>query len=75
MFMLDKGIKEKMSEELIQKGYTRHGIKIGNYEYFDLGNTTLDQSKVYKIIPKKDYGNYKSKRPDGLLNDKNGDKK
>lgn len=42
-----------MSEELIQKGYTKHGITIGNYEYFDLGNTTLEQLKTYKIIPKK----------------------
>jgi hypothetical protein len=42
-----------MSEELIQKGYTEHGIKIGDHEYYDLGNTTLDSLKVYKIISKK----------------------
>jgi len=59
-----------MSEELIQKGYTEHGIKIGNYEYFDLGNTTFDQLKIYKIIPIKNYGEHKSKRPDELLVDR-----
>lgn len=63
-----------MSEELIQKGYTEHGIKIGNYEYYDLGDTTLEQLKIYKIVPNKDYGNYKSKRPDGLLVDRQNKK-
>lgn len=63
-----------MSEELIQKGYTEHGITIGNYEYYDLGNTTLDQLKAYKIIPKKDYGKHKSKRPDELLVDRQNKK-
>lgn len=63
-----------MSEELIQKGYTEHGIKIGNYEFYDLGDTTLEQLKIYKIVPNKNYGNYKSKRPDGLLVDRQNKK-
>lgn len=64
-----------MSEELIQKAYTEHGIIIGNYEYFDLGNTTFDQLKAHKIIPNKNYGKYKSKKPDVLLVDRRNNKK
>ena len=59
-----------MSEELIKRGLLKSGTKILNYEYYQLGETTLDQLKPYKIIPNKDYGKYKSKKPDALLVDR-----
>lgn len=59
-----------MSEELIQRGLIKHGIKILNYEYFDLGNTTIEQLKRNKIIKDKNYGKYKQKKPDTLLVDR-----
>ena len=49
-----------MSEELLPK-------KIGRYTYHRLGNTTLDQLKAKGIIPKKNYGKRKAKKPDGLV--------
>ncbi len=62
--------KKYMSEELIQKGLTSSGIKIGNYEFYNIGNTTLKQLKKYGIIPNKNYGEYESRRPDALLVDR-----
>ncbi|MFA5013230.1 MAG: N-6 DNA methylase [Candidatus Paceibacterota bacterium] len=52
-----------MSEELIQ----RKKEKIGKYDYFNIGNTSLEDLKCNKIIPNKDYKEYKSRKPDGLI--------
>lgn len=59
-----------MSEELIQKNLTKHGLQIGNYEFYNIGATNLKQLKKYKIIPKKDYKEYEKKKPDALLVDR-----
>ena len=56
-----------LSEELIQKGLTDHGIIISNNEYYNIGSTTVEQLKNYKIIPKKDYKSYSKRKPDGLF--------
>jgi len=58
------------SEELIQKGLSEHGIKINDYEYYELQTTTLNQLKESKIIPDRDYGKYFTRRPDMLLVDR-----
>lgn len=63
-----------MSEELIQKGLAEHGLIIGNYEFYNIGNTTLNQLKKYKIIPNKNYKEYSSRRPDSLLVDRRNKK-
>ncbi|XHX78630.1 MAG: hypothetical protein RBJ76_01470 [Stenomitos frigidus ULC029] len=52
-----------MSEELLQTTPQ----KIGKYDYYKLGATTLDQLKRHEIIPKKSYEELKRKKPDGLL--------
>ena len=52
-----------MSEELIQT----IPIKIGKYQYYKLGNSTLSQLMNHGIIKKKDYGILSKKKPDGLL--------
>lgn len=59
-----------MSEELLQRGLSENGLKIGAYEYYNIGNTTLNQLKKFKIIPNKEYGSYGSRKPDGLLVDR-----
>jgi type I restriction enzyme M protein len=59
-----------MSEELIQKGYTEQGIKVGNYEYYDLGATNLNTLKRFRVIPNFDYRQYGSRKPDAILVDK-----
>ena len=64
-----------MSEELLQKGYTEQGDKFGIYEFYNLGNTNLEYLKKYKIVTKKDYGNYKLKKPDAILVDRRNKEK
>lgn len=52
-----------MSEELLQTTPQ----KIGKYDYYKLGATTLDQLQRHKVIPRKSYEELKRKKPDGLL--------
>lgn len=59
-----------MSEELLQRGLSENGLKIGPYEYYIIGNTNLNQLKKFKIVPNKDYGAYGVRKPDGLLVDR-----
>ncbi len=59
-----------MSEELIQKGLTKSGLKIGPYEFYNLGNTTLNQLKKYNIIQNKDYKSYGNRKPDAIVIDR-----
>jgi type I restriction-modification system DNA methylase subunit len=58
------------SEELIQKGLDKHGIRIDEYEYYEIGSTTLNQLKISKIVPNRDYGEYSQRKPDMLLVDR-----
>lgn len=59
-----------MSEELSQNGLEKHGLKIGIYEYYSIGATTLNDLIKFNIIPDKDYGKYNRRKPDGLLVDR-----
>lgn len=59
-----------MSEELTQKRLTEHGLIVGNYEFYNIGATTLNQLKKCQIVPNKDYGEYGTRKPDALLVDK-----
>ena len=59
-----------MSEELIQKRLTENGLILGNYEFYNIGNTTINQLKKYKIITKKNYKEYEKNKPDALLVDR-----
>ncbi len=60
-----------MSEELIQRGLTKNGIFIGEYELFPTHSTTIKQYRNLKIIPDYNYGNYDKRKPDGLLIERN----
>ena len=59
-----------MSEELVQKRLNKHGLKIGCYEFYNIGSTTIKQLKKYKIIPNRSYSGYESRKPDALLADR-----
>lgn len=59
-----------MSEELAQKGLTEHGLEIGNYEFYNIGSSTLNQLKKHRIIPDKAYKEYGVRKPDALLVDR-----
>ncbi|MGM8316790.1 N-6 DNA methylase (plasmid) [Clostridium perfringens] len=58
------------SEELIKKNYEESGLKIHTYEYYSLGESTLNQLASYNIIPNVDYKEYSKRKPDGLLVDR-----
>jgi hypothetical protein len=53
-----------VSEELI---HSLPPQQIGRYAYRRLGSTTLDQLKKAGIIPKRNYGALRTKKPDGLI--------
>jgi len=59
-----------MGEELNQRDLIKNGIKIGIYEFYNIGNTTLNQLKKFKIIPSKDYKQYSIRKPDSILVDR-----
>lgn len=61
-----------MSEEIIQRGLENSGIKIGGYEFFNIGATTLHDLQRYGIIPNGNYKNYTNRKPDGLIIKRNG---
>jgi type I restriction enzyme M protein len=61
---------KELSEEIIQKGYEEHGLKIEKYQFYNLGATTISTLKKYKIIPNRDYKEYEKKKPDALLVDR-----
>jgi len=59
-----------MSEELIQKGYTKHGERFGEYEYYNIGKTNFADLEKHAIVPKLEWGSYKRKAPDALVCDR-----
>ncbi|MCX5633670.1 MAG: N-6 DNA methylase [Phycisphaerae bacterium] len=59
-----------MSEEIAQRGLSDGGLLIGNYEFYNIGSTTIKQLKKNKIIPNKDYKKYEARKPDALLVDR-----
>jgi len=59
-----------MSEELTSKGLSEHGLRVSNYEYYNIGSTTLNQLKKHAIIQDRDYKEYGNRKPDGLLVDR-----
>lgn len=62
-----------MSEELqarYQKGGKIVGLQFGNFEYFEIGSTTLNQLKQAKLIPSTFDKKYGSHKPDRLLVDR-----
>lgn len=56
-----------MSEEFIQKKIFENTPKIGKWDFFNIGNTTLQDLKKYDIIRNVDYKPYEKKKVDGLV--------
>ena len=56
-----------MSEELLQRDLVKGGEKIGNWEFYNIGATTLKALKRYKKIRDIDYGILERKKPDALI--------
>ena len=56
-----------MNEELIQRDLVAAPDHMGTWDYYNIGATTLKALKAAKIIPKKDYADYETKKPDALI--------
>jgi len=59
-----------MSEELQQRDLLEGGVKVGEYEYLNIGATSLNDLKKYQLIPFADYSIYGARKPDALLVDR-----
>ena len=56
-----------MSEELIQRNLVDSPEKMGDWNFYNIGATTLKALKSAKIIPNHDYDEYEKKKPDALI--------
>lgn len=56
-----------MSEELIQRNLVEAPEKMGVWNFYNIGATTLKALKGAKIIPDRDYEEFEGKKPDALI--------
>lgn len=56
-----------MSEELLQRDLLKNPEKIGKWDFYNIGATTLKALKEYDIIRNVDYGQEDKKKVDGLI--------
>ena len=56
-----------MSEELIQKDLIKNPAKIGKWDFYNIGATTIKQLKENGIIRNVDYGKEEKKKVDALI--------
>lgn len=63
---MERGVRI-MSEELLQKDLLKNPEKIGRWNYYNIGATTIRQLKECGIIRNVDYGKLEKKKVDGLL--------
>ena len=56
-----------MSEELLQRNLVKNPAKIGKWDFYNIGSTTVRSLKGYGIIRNVDYGDVESKKLDALI--------
>ncbi|MFA6054197.1 MAG: N-6 DNA methylase [Thermodesulfovibrionales bacterium] len=56
-----------MSEELLQRDLLGNPEKLGKWNFYNIGATSLRALKEYKIIPDIDYRKFEKRKPDGLI--------
>ena len=56
-----------MSEELLQRDLINNPEKIGKWDFYNIGATTVKSLKENSIIRSVDYGKIENKKPDALL--------
>lgn len=56
-----------MSEELIQRNLIDAPEKMGDWNFYNIGSTTLKALKNAKIIPNRDYNEFEDKKPDAII--------
>jgi len=62
-----RGIDSVMSEELLQRDLIRNPEKIGKWDFYNIGATTIKALKEHGIIRNVNYGNEEKKKIDALL--------
>lgn len=60
--------KYEVSEEISQRGILESPDRIGNYIYYNIGNTFIGSLRNCGLIPDRDYKN-EDRKPDGLIVD------
>ena len=56
-----------MSEELLQRNLVKKPGKIGNWDFYNIGSTTIKALKKYGIIRNVNYGVIEKKKVDALI--------
>jgi type I restriction-modification system DNA methylase subunit len=56
-----------MGEELLQRNLLKNPPKIGKWDFYNIGNTTVKTLKENGVIRSVDYGSIEVKKPDALL--------
>lgn len=56
-----------MSEELLQRDLIKNPEKIGTWNFYNIGSTTVRQLKEAGIIRSIDYGSVLKKKVDGII--------
>lgn len=56
-----------MSEELLQRGLLENPEKIGSWDFYNIGSTSIKSLKEAGIIRSIDYGNVSLKKVDGII--------
>jgi hypothetical protein len=56
-----------MSEELLQRDLINNPEKIGKWDFYNIGSTSVKALKENGIIRSVDYGKDDNKKPDALL--------
>ncbi len=56
-----------MSEELLQRDLIKNTVKIGKWDFYSIGATSIKALKEYGIIRSVDYGKYERKKVDALI--------
>lgn len=56
-----------MSEELLQRDLSKNPEKIGKWDFYNIGSTSIKALKEYGIIRNVDYGNVENKKVDALI--------
>ncbi len=56
-----------MSEELLQRDLIKHPEKIGDWNFYNIGSTTIKNLKQNNIIKNIDYDDIDKRKPDGII--------
>ena len=56
-----------MSEELLQRNLLNNPEKLGKWDFYNIGNTTIKALKEHGIVRNIDYGSFERKKVDGII--------